>query len=70
MVRLSPFPLAFGTTLIIFACGFYNRKRLLSGVEEVRQQRAAERRQQTLEFQEKFTAGIKRERERKAAQKN
>lgn len=70
MVRLSPFPLAFGTTLIVFACGFYNRKKLLSEVDEIKEQRAVERRQQTLEFQEKFTAGIKRERERKAAQKN
>lgn len=56
--------------MIVFACGFYNRKKLLSEVEEIKQRRAVERRQQTLEFQEKFTAGIKREREKKAAQKN
>ena len=68
MVRATPFPFVFGGCLVFFVVGFYNRRRLFPEVEEIREQRAAEKAQQAAEFKEKFAAGLKKERERRAAE--
>ena len=67
MVRLAPFPLAFGGCLIFFAWGFVNRRKWFPEVEDVHRRRAIEKNQQAEEFKAKLAEGIKKERAKKAA---
>jgi hypothetical protein len=69
MVRLTPFPFVFGGCVVVFILGFANRKRLFPEIEEIHRQRDIETRQQAAEFRVKLDEAIKKERERKAAQK-
>ncbi len=68
MVRLTPFPLVFGSCLVVFAWGFVYRRKLFPEVEEIKRQRAVEKQRQAVEFRQKFAEGIKRERDKKAAE--
>ena len=65
MVRFAAFPLAFGTCLLCFAVGFYNRRRFFPDVEEIHHQRAIETQIQAVEFQQKVAEGVQRIREKK-----
>ena len=70
MVRFAhlKFPLVFGGTLAVLVVGFHYRRRLFPEVEEIHRRRAAETEQQAAEFKQKLAEGIKRERERRAAE--
>lgn len=68
MVRLTPFPLAFGGCLIFFVWGFVNRRKWFPEVEDIHRQRAIEKKQEAEEFKTKLAEGVKRERAKKAAQ--
>ena len=67
MVRLTAFPVLFGASLVVFAVGFYNRRRLFPEVEEIQRKKAIESHYQAIEFQSKVAEGVRREREKKAS---
>ena len=65
MVRFAAFPLAFGSCLICFMVGFYNRRKFFPEVDEIHHQRAIETQIQAVEFQQKVAEGVQRIREKK-----
>ena len=67
VVRLTAFPVLFGASLLAFAVGFYNRRKLFPEVEEIQRQKAIESHYQAIEFKSKVAEGVRKERERKAS---
>ena len=67
MVRLTAFPVVFGVSLVIFAIGFFNRRKLFPEVEEIQRQKAVESHYQAIEFKSKVAEGVRKEREKKAS---
>lgn len=65
MVRLTAFPVLFGASLLVFAIGFYNRRKLFPEVEEIHRQKALESHYQAIEFKSKVAEGVRKEREKK-----
>ena len=69
MVRLSVFPILFGASLVGFAVGFINRRKLFPEIEEIHREKAILSHYQAIDFKTKVAEGVKKERQRKASEK-
>ena len=52
---------------MVFAIGFYNRRKLFPEVEEIQRQKAITSHYNAIEFKSKVAEGVRKEREKKSS---